>query len=226
VQISFGNGGWCLVDADIDLPGRLYVRITEVEGQPRLTELYIDGRGERISPRALRSLPLAAIEEWASDGAARRRGVASPDLSRLASHYATWWDSRTYAGRHCDACGGPVRGKHPLPSGERAMTDWPAMSWYAQGPESGIGQSPMGRERDHAKPPKLKLDPPEDGRLTDEFLRSVALAYEAAIARLIHAPAKKLGTLAGVSDRTVHRWVYLARKRGLMAPAKHKGRVV
>ena len=47
MQMSFGNGGWCLVDADIGLPGRLYVRITGVDGQPRLTELYIDGRGER-----------------------------------------------------------------------------------------------------------------------------------------------------------------------------------
>jgi hypothetical protein len=212
----------------LGLPGRLYVRLTEIDEQPRLTELYIDGRGEPISPHAVRSLPLAAIEGWASGGSAARRGVAGPDLSRLASHYATAWGSDTYDGRHCDTCGGPVRGRRAHPDGERAMSDWPAMSWYAQYhrlPGYGIPQSPMGRERKRTAPAKLELDPPQDGRLTDEFLSTVAAAYEAAIGRR-RPPAKTLGKLAGVSDRTVHRWVYVARKRGLMEPAKHRGRVV
>ena len=121
-----------------------------------------------------------------------------------------------------------MKGKAALhASVDRAMTDWPAMNSYAQYhhlPGYGIPQSPMGREHKQVTPPELKLDPPEDGRLSDEFLRTVAVAYEAAIAQR-RPPAKTLGKIAGVSDRTVHLCVYLARKRGLMAPAKHKGRV-
>jgi hypothetical protein len=229
VQISYGNGGWCLVEPDADLAGRLYVRVSDVQGQPRLTELYIDGRGERISPRALRSLPLAAIEEWAGEGSATRRDVAGPDLSRLASHYGTQWGTGAYSGEHCANCQAPLRGikqvTDPLP--DRALVDWVALSWFAQHSlldGYNIPQSPMGREHKRTTPAELKLDPPEDGRLSDEFLRTVAKAYVAAVGRRL-PPAKTLAQLAAVSPRTVHRWCYIARKRGLMDPASSRGRI-
>ena len=66
---------------------------------------------------------------------------------------------------------------------------------------------------------------PEDTGLTDEFLEDVSHAYRAAVARgerPNRALAEQLGD--GYSKRTVERWVYLARQRGLLASSR-KGAV-
>lgn len=63
-----------------------------------------------------------------------------------------------------------------------------------------------------------RIQPP-DGRLTDDFLRDVADAYRwLTDAKL--APAPAIAEMAGVPVRTVHRWVYEARKRQILPPAR------
>src|SRR4051794_28784463 len=91
VIFHYGNGGWVRVDSDeLGLPGRVYFRMQEVDGELRLTELYLDGRGSPIPPRALRQLPLQALEHGGSGESMRTRmKVAGPDLSRLAAHFAS-----------------------------------------------------------------------------------------------------------------------------------------
>jgi hypothetical protein len=84
---------------------------------------------------------------------------------------------------------------------------------------------PKEPKRQQTDEPELpRLSAPENG-LTDEFLREVAKAYDAAVAHRM-PPGEALAELAGVSPRTVHRWVYTARKRGLMEPATQRGRIV
>jgi hypothetical protein len=203
MRITGGNGGWFRTDSD-EFPGPLYVRVQDVDGRMQATELYVDGRGEPLSRRSLRSLNLAPIEAWATEvastpaGAARMQ-AAGPDLSRLASHFATGFGSQA---RH-----------------------WVADSLRAQYDDSDVPQAPMARERRSGEEEQpLRLSPPEDGRLTDDFLRQVADAYHRAIQRQI-PPAAALADQAGVSPRTVHRWVYTARKRGIL-PATRRGRIV
>jgi hypothetical protein len=61
---------------------------------------------------------------------------------------------------------------------------------------------------------QVTLQPPTDG-LTPEFLADVARAYNDAVAHGEH-PNAALAAQASVSKRSVERWVYLARKKGLL----------
>ena len=63
------------------------------------------------------------------------------------------------------------------------------------------------------------LRAPAGGRLTDEFLRDVHRAYTAAVARG-EWPAPALAEQAGVSLHAVRKWVYTARRRGIMPPGR------
>ncbi|MCW2736099.1 hypothetical protein [Nocardioides sp.] len=208
MRASEGNGGWVEVeDDDLGLPGRTYVRLSDVDGIDRVTEIYIDGRGEAIQPGAIRRFPLAVLEQWLSTWSSKaRRGVAGPDLSRLASHFGTTWGDR-----------------------QATIHNWVALSWFAQYPKSDIRQPRMGDRSRNAAPtelvlPPLRLQAPEAG-LTDGFLSDVGKAYDAAIARGL-PPAVTIADLAGVTKKTAQSWIYKARKRGLMLPAKSKGRIV
>jgi 8-oxo-dGTP pyrophosphatase MutT (NUDIX family) len=62
------------------------------------------------------------------------------------------------------------------------------------------------------------LTAPDSG-LTDEFLRHVAAAYVAAVKAGLN-PAPELARQTGRPVRTVHRWIYIARKRGLLPPSR------
>lgn len=67
------------------------------------------------------------------------------------------------------------------------------------------------------KPPAVT--PTGGGRLTDEFLNTVADAYRWFTDRG-QAPAPGISELSGAPVRTVHRWVLEARKRGILPPAR------
>ncbi len=62
----------------------------------------------------------------------------------------------------------------------------------------------------------LTPDAPADG-ITPGFLRFVAAAYTAAVARG-ERPNKALAAQSGYPQRTVERWVYMARKGGYLPP--------
>ncbi len=81
---------------------------------------------------------------------------------------------------------------------------------------------------EHAKgrgePARVELSPssPAAG-LTDQFLEDVARAYQSALSRGLR-PNVALAEQAQVPRRTAEKWVYLARKKGLL-PATRPGRV-
>lgn len=73
-----------------------------------------------------------------------------------------------------------------------------------------------GEESPKGKFPILKAP---EGRLTDEYLQDVAQAYRW-LTDANQSPAPAIADMAGVPVRTVHRWVYEARKRGILPPAR------
>ena len=71
-----------------------------------------------------------------------------------------------------------------------------------------------------------RLQRPNSG-LTDEFLLHVRDAYRQALADGLH-PAPELAQQVGdgATPRTIHKWVLIARQRGIMPPAATRGRIV
>lgn len=201
---AWGYGGWVRVAGD-DHP-MAYARFARNDsGRWVVVELYVVSDADAPIRRPdMRALPLPDLEAFANEVEADRFMEAQsrhpgPDLRRAASYFSTTFGSQA---RH-----------------------WVADSWHAQFPKSGIKQPPMGKEpesneRRRGKVPHLET-PPEG--LTDDFLRQVVKAYEIAVSRGEH-PAPAIATVSGVSVSAVRKWVYTARKRGLMAPGQ-QGRV-
>lgn len=194
--VSVGKGGWVRVEDPDRFPGPLYARFA-LDDDPRrrwrVTEIYVDGRGQPIATSAARQLPLAAVEAITTDPDIRdelasRAGQPGVPLDVLASYYATTFTSRA---RH----------------------------WVAESTRSALR-----RKSDRPLPPRddpPPLSTPPGGRLTNEFLRDVARAYAAAV-RDRKRPAEELARQAGpgVSPRSVQRWFYIARQRGIMDPVR------
>lgn len=68
--------------------------------------------------------------------------------------------------------------------------------------------------------PDARLEPPGRNGLDDAFLRQVAAAYTAAVARG-ERPNRSLAKQVGhASTRTVESWVYISRKRGFLAKGR------
>lgn len=221
VRMRVGNGGWLRVD-EWGEPGPLYLRLAtdETQERPRLTELYIDGRGNEITSahlRELRRLPGVLAYVAAADGGDSvgmwdllrgRVGIAGPDLSRLAAHFASYFGS----GRR------PV--KHWVRDSMRAQMKPDVQARVAPG--DVVPQAKMPTER--ALPPDIEPPAPNPtGGLTPEFLRTVATYYGWAI---VHGkrPAPAIAKACGVSIRTVHAWIRKARATGVM-PTGQRGRV-
>jgi hypothetical protein len=78
------------------------------------------------------------------------------------------------------------------------------------------------REQREAAPFELSPSSAAVG-LTDQFLEDVARAYQSATSRGLR-PNVALAEQAQAPKRTVEKWVYLARKKGLL-PATRPGRV-
>jgi len=196
--VGYGNGGWVRVEYGW-LPGPLYLRFAaDADGRWHAREMYLDGEARPIEAADLRRLPLAAIETvvLADDGTnviAGKAKLPAPDLSTLASHFATSFGSQA---------------EH-----------WVADSFRAQLPGGESRRAPKAEDLRPAQRPEVApLSAPEHG-LTDEFLRHVAAAYVAAV-EAGQNPAPELAAQSGRPARTVHRWIYIARKRGLLPPGR------
>lgn len=74
----------------------------------------------------------------------------------------------------------------------------------------------MGRRQQSAEPPAVTAP---EGRLTDEFLKTVADAYLWMTVSGRH-PAPSIAEMAKVPVSRVHRWVCEARKRGFLPPSR------
>lgn len=197
-KIGYGNGGWVHVDRD-GLPGSLYLRYTPgPDGRRQVSELYLEARpGAAITAADLRGLPLGAIGAVvlaSREHLESRAGVAGPDLGTLASNYAT---------SHGRRARNWVAESMRDPSRNRRLRVQPAAL-----PERAPKVAPLRRP----------------DRIDDAFLRHVADAYADAIMRGARSPAVVLARQAVVSVRTVHRWIYLTRKRGFLPPGS-QGRI-
>lgn len=203
MQIRYGNAGWVRLD-DPDMPGPVYLRYRSEpqSGRPVLAEFYLDGRDQEIPTSLFRTLDLAGFTAWAmrdeGDWLEKSLLRPGPDLSRLASHFAT--------------------------SFGRQATHWVADSMRAQQTGSTVEQSPIGRgpkvREEPSQPDPVKA--PKNG-LTDEFLRSVADNYAWAV-KTRERPAVVIAEQTGYLVRTVRSWIMKARDRGFLAPTT-QGRV-
>jgi 8-oxo-dGTP pyrophosphatase MutT (NUDIX family) len=198
VQVSYGNGGWVRVDHSY-MPGPLYLRlVADDEGQWHTRELYLEGEDRHVEAADLRRLPLAALEtvilaDGGSNIVASKARIPGPDLATLASYFGTTF-------------------------GSVAEHHWIAQSLRAQLPEGeALRVTRVQDPRPVARPDVPPLAPPEEG-LTDDFLTHVAAAYVAAVKKGQNQ-APELARQAGRPARTVHRWIYIARQRGLLPPA-------
>lgn len=77
----------------------------------------------------------------------------------------------------------------------------------------------MGARTDDEAPSHLPIITAPQGRITDAFLEDVAAAYRWHVGAK-NAPAPAIAENSGVPVRTVHRWIYEARKRGILPPAR------
>lgn len=196
MRLGIGNGGWVRVDDPDGLPGPLYVKLRpDSDGRWRTTELYLDGRGDTLTGDLIRRLRLDRIEALAADpdvqaSLVKRSGLPEVPLSVLASHYT----------------GGATRG-------------WVADAYRSQIKDSGVPAVERVSEptRSPDDPPPLRA--PAGGRLTDDFLRQVYRAYQAAVSRG-EWPAPALAEQTGVTPHAVRKWIYTARRRGIMPQGK------
>lgn len=201
MRITEGNGGWVCADGVDELPpdALLYVRFQPDDSDRlRATELYVDAAGAHITGKHMRELPLHVIETLVNEDDSLRRllDAPGPQLAVLASHFGTTF------GRPDEA-------------------NWVNQSMLSQLPGSGALTVAKEKLRPSASEPAVPpLAAPQDG-MTDEWLRHLAAAYRAAVRRG-EAPAKSLAEQAGVPVRTVHSWLYRARKRGYIAPGRSK----
>lgn len=215
VRISIGNGGWVALD-NLGLPGPLYVRLGRIDKSERLriTELYLDASANRessILDSDLGDLPLSPIEmvinTELADDVLTRTDFPAPDLSTLASYYATSF------------------GNYKRQIEER---NWVVISFASQtaDPREKAGLLKIDRAprknrkvlvREVDSEYRLKAGPNEG--LTDGFLHQVARAYAAAMVRG-ERPNVSISEQTGHPLRTVQRWVYMARKRGIMSPGR------
>lgn len=167
------------------------------------------GANEALSGRVWRRIPLSQIEEtltaWlvhmpfhapteavARNAAqARETFMSGSDLAEVESPSLDFLDE--YFDQTEDLA---TMFFKPIPS-ESLVSD-------------GTGDLPAGRI------PQIK---PPQGRLTDEFLTDVAEAYRW-FTDAKKAPAPAISELTKVPVRTVHRWIYEARKRDILPPAR------
>jgi hypothetical protein len=195
-SVVYGNDGWVRVERD-GLPGELYLRLAPTPGRWQVREMYLEcGEGEEIRARDLRELPLAAIEAL----------ILSRPEGLTARFNVPGPDLGTLASNYCTVFGPKV-------------SHWVAESMR----DPAANRRLRVRQPKAAEPaPVAPLGHPE--RIDDAFLQHVADAYADAIRRGAKSPAVAIARESSLSVRTVHRWIYLARKAGHLPPGS-QGRV-
>ena len=202
-DLRFGRGGWVRVDAS-DVTGPVYLRYRLERGFVVLCELYLDAHNSEISAKTLSDLNVSDVTRFLQqdgiEGITHHLNEPGPDLSRLASYFNTGFGSQA---------------KH-----------WVADSMRAQHSASGVEQPRMPKfdapaERREPEPVRK----PTGGRLSPEFLRSVAANYLYWASEGKHpAPTIQLQVGPGIPIRTVRSWIKKARDEQYLPPTT-QGRV-
>lgn len=214
MQMEIGFGGWVRASDIPTLPENtlVYARLVRDDKARRLVpvELYIESTsGERLRGEHLRRLPLDLIEAEANHNGVdveTQMGVPGPLLGIAASTFtmATWG----------------TRKQEPY------RPDWTADMHWSQLPDSGVPRAKRRSappRRDEGAPPPALSTPP-GGRYSDDWFRHLAKSYNWAWRQWRTgqgpAPSDALAKQAGVSVRTVHSWVYRARREGYLPKAQ------
>jgi hypothetical protein len=220
MTISVGWGGWVEVSGLDQMPGRVYLRLRpDDRGRLRVQEFYLDSSEDvGLSVSDLRRVPIGQVETICNEEgliSPNRLNTPAPDLSTYASFYASSF------GNYRE---------------DRVRSNWVHLAFLSQFDEAvlvreGYGDVARGRPRKPTKrkprprtaPPDLRLrhGPGTDG-LSDAFLEQVAAAYYSALRRG-ERPNVTLANDSGQNVKTVQRWIYTARKRGVMDPPPKKG---
>jgi hypothetical protein len=217
MRVSFGNAGWVAIDG-LGLPGPLYVRVRQDgTGRLRVKELYLDASANDdvpITGNDLRQLSLSRVEALInahSNAVLHRVRRVGPDLSTLATYYVTSF------------------GNYERQIKER---NWVVLNFANQLDPEEADQlpefervQPKTREWHDVRSTDLDFRLPSSGPtdgLTNEFLQDVARAYAAAVARG-ERPNVAMAGQTGYPLKSVQRWVYTARQRGIM-PRGSRGR--
>lgn len=210
MTLTIGHAGWVRL-VDDDLPGPLYARcLRDERGRWNVSEVYLDGRGAVLTAEMFRRLPLGPLEAWVNEAAdeveSKYDRASAVDLSTMASAYSTSFGAQADPRR-----------------------DWLAMAYFASfdadvREQEGLGDLVRPKRIPGPRRPRadssyrLTEGPGPDG-LTDAFLARVGRAYAAAMLRG-ERPNKAIARDCQHAVKTVQRWVYEARKRGVMPPAR------
>jgi hypothetical protein len=214
-RFSISKGGWTRLLTGSEV---VYLRfLPNTAGRWVVREIFIDGNDSdgSITAATLRELPISELEAAINgDPEAIRSLTAHLESSSPPSGPSDAPSNVAVLCSFYSAAGGPTTGEAP---------NWVQMASMAR-----RGDSPSISRRmysDNAKPLALEDDfcltkIPES--LSEEFLRELSRAYRAAVVRG-EAPNVAIAEGTGAPVRTVQRWVYEARKRGIMPPARAKG---
>jgi hypothetical protein len=215
-RISPGYAGWVRYDADNCPP--CYLRFVPNERSRWVVrELFLDASeaDEPITAVLLSRIPVATIESLVN---------SDDSLRSQVEREANASDSPV---------GGPATGSNVSVLASRYSTVYtpradPARDWLVHASRA-TGHASRKKSRllePLTEPDTYRLDsgPIKADGLSDEFLTRLKRAYTAASLR--GEPPNK--TIAedlgpGTSVRSVERWVYEARKRGIMPPARARG---
>lgn len=214
-------GGWVVVDGIRQLTGPLYLRFRRAaDGRLQISEMYLDAsqsEGASIASSDVRELPLSQMEAFANvhaDKVMRHANKPAPDLSTLASYFDTRLNTATWADPRDKPSWAVLALASQVPELVRGEVDGPEV---IPAERKLPGRWHVADDRDY-----MLMSGPTDG-LTDEFLRNVARAYAAAVARG-ERPNKAIAEQTGYDIKSAQRWVYTARQRGIM-PRGRQGRV-
>ncbi|WP_328449101.1 hypothetical protein [Amycolatopsis sp. NBC_00438] len=235
-RVRIGNGGWLLIDA-ANLPGPLYLRLQDRNGRLCVAEFYLDAQeGAPITPQDLASIPVARIESAAnafwSDKIRDSIGRPAPDLSTLATYFDLGLGNAAPVARQIRYGNWVVQSlatQKYVPAGEVRTTLKIDDDLSVELATVDRRTTSQKWSQIRASDRQFRLTPdqgPTEG-LTDEFLALIKRAYDAARARGERPNAsirEQLGgDTRGISLKTVQRWVFTARQRGIMLPPSRKG---
>jgi hypothetical protein len=215
-EIDFRPHGWVrLVESD-DGP-TVYIRY-EITGPPTPPGPAPGAPLEETVTHALKALPLlsqrrftmqSVVMEAGQDEELSGRTWRRIPVSRI-EELLTKTNAADMLTAPCDVPAPSLEGLAAFFEATDDLSSWsvttPADSYAAE----GLPGKPA------RKLPKIE---PPGGRITDDFLRDVADAYRW-FTEAKEPPAPSIAEVAGVPVRTVHRWIYEARKRELLPPGR------
>jgi hypothetical protein len=245
MRLSIGNGGWVALDG-LDLPGPLYLRMRAQGDRLRIAEFYLDASAgpEAIDATDLQGLPFRQLEAFLNscrEDIELRAASESPDVSTLASYYATTfgtkarqvaegnWVVASFVARFLPKVGDRAVVRSGGPGQSQLLTEPEASEALAADPTLGrvmrVGRAPKpkGWQGLRESEREFRLTSGPTAGLTDDFLHDVGRAYNAAILRG-ERPNVAIKEQTGYPLKTVQRWVFTARQRRIMTPADKKGR--